>query len=108
MRDSDDTPYRSPHFRALPEDVEPSSQDEEDYSTLQIVRNELRRQLDTLGTDFNSFNVLESVDPAIAAADLLVQVKVKKEIHSFLMELIGVLDGSLSTVDAKSKANNKS
>lgn len=99
QRERDDLPYRSPvTVTAPPQQV---TSDEQDYSTLRLVREEIANCLEGLYKDFNAFDVLKKQPVADAAVDLVRQVEVNQAVYGVLSPLLQAIDSKLQLIDGK-------
>lgn len=96
-REQDDLPYRSPvTARQVPT---PTSVDEQDFSTLKIVRGILSEAVNGLYKDFNAFDILKDQTPETAARNLLRQVEAKQIAYDTLSPLLDAVDTAMKNVD---------
>src|SRR4051812_10916192 len=100
-REQDDLPYRSPvHTPGVKSVV---SKNEQEYSTLKIVRSTLAATVEGLYKEFNAFEVLKNADAEMAASNLLRQVEVKQGVYDIVSPLLEAVDNAMRVVDDKYK-----
>lgn len=103
LRDVDDIGYRSQiTARRKPE---PASQNEQEFSTLKVVRTALADGVDSLSKDFNAFTILTDKDQETAAKNLLMQVAAKQIAYDILNPLLTAVDEAMRLVNDKYKEN---
>lgn len=100
-REQDNLPYSTPG--TLQRSAEPTSQNEQEFSTLKIVGNILNDALAGLSRDFNAFDVLKDADRAKAADNMLRQVEAKQMAYDILLPCVEAVTSAIQIVDSKYK-----
>lgn len=79
------------------------TQDEEDVSTLRVVRANLAESIEGLYKDFNAFELLKGATTARKKEELLYQIAIKQGVYEILAPLFDQVDSSIKSTTAKYK-----
>lgn len=101
QREQDDLPYMS----VVPKGKLPivTTSNEQDYSTLKIVRAQFESSLEELYANFNAFDVLIHANPDEAAKNLLRQVEAKQIAYDILSPLLDAMVTAIDGLENKYK-----
>lgn len=88
-------------MHVLPTVQKPSSVDEGEFSTLQVVRDSLANAVEELYKDFNAFDLLKTGKKTEAAYDLIVQIEAKKAAYDILTPLLETITSTMEGINAK-------
>lgn len=100
-REQDGLPYRTPGM--VGQRPVQTTSNEQDYSTLQIVRDILAKNVEALYKDFNAFGVNKDKDPDERAKILLHEVEVKQGVFDIVNPLLEAVNSAMLAVDQKYK-----
>jgi len=99
----DELPYRGSGIAqtfAVPKDTA-SSDDERDLSTLKVVKKLLAESIDSLGKDFNAFELLKNKSNKVALESLYREIQGRQIAYDILVPLFETIDKTIEQVDKK-------
>lgn len=101
---SDEAPYRSFTPLTIIPKATSSADDENQFSTLVLARDELATSIEGLYKDFNAFSVLKDTDITIARDNLLRQIEAKQIAYDILVPILDTLDSTILAINEKWKS----